>query len=1103
VISAKRALALALILLPATALPAPATAATPGPAWAISAIAASPTDFVPGDSSGDDVYAIQATNVGSVPTNGSEITITDVLPPGLSLDPHPTGLLFSSGLILPLFGQTETPLNFTSCSPGPPVSCNTAAIVPPGKRVMMIVPVDVAPGAPPSVTNQVSVSGGGAAGVSSSVQTTVSSQPAPFGIQGFESSLLGSDGAPEARAGSHPYQLRAAAEFNSVIRSRTAVPAENPRDITADLPAGLVLNPHATPTRCTESQLETRIDSQGDTECPNAATVGLAHTIVGLPGYATPEFTNPIYNMVPPPGAAAELAFNAGGTGIYVHLIGRLRSDGDYGLSSDTLDVPQFGNIIGTSVELWGDPSDPSHDARRGRCGTIVAPEACPVPATTTPLITMPSACSGPLGFSIHADSWQHHGTFVSRSAQTEDAAGNPVGVTGCDKLSYAPAIESTPSTDKAETGSGLDFNVDFPDNGLLKKEALAESTTTKAVVTLPEGVTINPSVGEGLGFCTPAQYKKESATSLEGEGCPDDSKVGTLHLSTPLLDESLDGAVYLAQQDNPETTEHGAENPFDTDIALYLVLRNSERGILVKKPLKVEPDPKTGQLVATLEEIPPLPFSHFNFHFKEGARAALVTPAACGKYTTVARFYPSSDPANPKTVTSDFEISKGVGGGPCPSGGVPPFHPEFAAGSVNNGAGSFSPFGMRLIRHDGEQDMTKFSAVLPPGVLGKLAGVSKCPDAAITAAKSKTGRQEKAAPSCPASSEIGHTLAGAGVGDSLTYVPGQLYLGGPYHGDPLSVVSITPALAGPFDAGTVVVRVALTLNPETAEVEVDGAASDPIPHILKGIVLKVRDLRVYVDRERFILNPTSCDPSSVKATLFGAYLNVFDPSDDVPVGLQTRFQAVDCARLGFKPKLALKLKGGTKRGAHPALRAEVTPRAGDANFAGAVVTLPHSAFLDQAHIRTICTRVQFAEFPGNGAKCPPGSVYGHVRATTPLLEEALEGPVYLRSSSHNLPDLVVALHGLVDVTLDSRIDSFKGGIRSSFAAIPDAPVSKFVLEMQGGKKGLIVNSTNLCASVNRAGAKLTGQNGRLDQIHPLVQNDCGKGGRKGKHKRH
>jgi hypothetical protein len=393
---------------------------------------------------------------------------------------------------------------------------------------------------------------------------------------------------------------------------------------------------------------------------------------------------------------------------------------------------------------------------------------------------------------------------------------------------------------------------------------------------------------------------------------------------------------------------------------------------------------------------------------------------------------------------------------------------------------------------------MTKFSSVLPPGELGSLAGVSKCPDSAIAIARSKLGVEELASPSCPANSLIGHTLAGAGVGAALTYVKGQVYLGGPYHGDPLSVISVTPAIAGPFDAGTVVVRLALTLNPKTAEVEVDGAASDPIPHILKGIVLKVRDLRVYVDRPNFTLNPTSCDPSSAKATLFGSYLNVFDPNDDVPVALQTRYQAANCLNLGFKPKLALNLKGGTKRGGHPGLAAIYRPRRGDANIEDLVVRLPSSAFLDQAHIRTICTRVQFA-----ADQCPKAARYGYITAYTPLLEEPLQGPVWLRSSDHKLPDLIFDLHGLVDVEVAVRIDSARGGIRANLEGAPDAPLSKVVLRMQGGDKGLIVNSRNLCSHASRANVAASGHNGKQRAFNPVMRPQCKGKGKAKRRQRH
>jgi hypothetical protein len=212
---------------------------------------------------------------------------------------------------------------------------------------------------------------------------------------------------------------------------------------------------------------------------------------------------------------------------------------------------------------------------------------------------------------------------------------------------------------------------------------------------------------------------------------------------------------------------------------------------------------------------------------------------------------------------------------------------------------------------------------------------------------------------------------------------------------------------------------------------------------------------------------------------------------------LSNHFQVGDCGALGFKPKLAFRLKGGTRRSDHPAFSATLTARKGDANISRAVVSLPHSEFLAQNHIKTICTRVQFA-----ANACPKGSIYGFAKAVTPLLDKPLEGSVYLRSSSHQLPDLVADLNGQIHVVLDGRIDSHNKGIRNSFELVPDAPVTKFTLSMQGGKKGLLENSRDLCKTTNRASVQLDAQNGKTADSRVVLQNDC-KPKRQGKHKHH
>jgi hypothetical protein len=933
---------------------------------------------------------------------------------------------------------------------------------------------------------------------------------AEFGPTRFDVTFTNEDGSPATQAGSHPFAVTTTFELAHTGEFFEAKPDGNLKDLITELVDGLAGDATAMPQCDIVDFLNLTHGIGSVPHCADATAVGAVGANVVTPPPSL-YIISSIFNLEPVPGTPVRLGFVVLGVPVIVGV--KVKPEADYNIVASSLNTPQEVPVYGGVLQLWGNPADPAHDHFRGKCLTggvegeglvfsggevdfgAGAVGNCTAGGERKPLLTLPGSCRGPQEIAYEMNSWWEPAKWVLGSVLTHDDAQPPnlQGFTGCGKLGFAPEVETVPTTDVAEAGTGLDFNVDFNDEGLTAPNGLAESTAEKAVVTLPEGVTINPSIGEGLGVCEPGDYDRETLDSAPGAGCPNSSKIGTLHLETPVVDESIEGSVYLAQQDDPGTTEPGAENPFDSLIALYLVLRNPNLGAMVKQPLKVEPDPQTGRLVATLEDVPQVPFSHFNFHFREGQRAALVTPSACGTYTTEAKFYPWSDPTNPRVINSSFEITKGKDGGPCPPGGVPPFAPDFEAGSINNNAGSFSPFNMRLIREDGEQDMTKFSAVLPPGVLGSLAGVSKCPDSAIAVARSKTGRQELVSPSCPASSQIGHTLAGAGVGSALTYVGGQIYLGGPYNGDPLSVISVTPAVAGPFDAGTVVVRLALTLNPKTAEVEVDGANSDPIPHILKGIVLKVRDLRVYVDRPNFTLNPTSCDESSARSVLFGSYLDVLSPLDDRPVDLATRYQAANCLNLGFKPKLALNLKGGTKRGGHPGLRAIYTPKKGDANVKGLVVRLPRSAFLDQGHIKTICTRVQFA-----AKACPKASQYGYIKAWTPLLETPLEGPVYLRSSNHKLPDLVFDLHGLVDIEVATRIDSKGGGIRATVENAPDAPLTKVDLRMQGAKKGLIINSRNLCGRKSKANVLFTGHNGKEFSSKPVMKADCG-GKRKGK----
>ncbi len=927
----------------------------------------------------------------------------------------------------------------------------------------------------------------------------------PPGPAGFDVAVNADGGAAaETRAGSHPYSIVTEVNFNQAgeFEARPGVPVSdgNARDVHLELPPGLIENPSAV-AKCSQKDFHTpRLSpfetSRSGESCPELSQIGTVEIRSSADGGSTRTFG--VFNLAPPPGFPAQVGASPFGTP--VAFTPRVRDlGGEFGLTLDLHNLSQRIDVYGLTLTIWGTPWELSHNGQRGECLNEAEPNfpfaKCPVlqgERNHLPFayLTLPASCGAPLAFSITANSWQQPGT-VGASALSRDSAGAPAGLGGCNELRFEPLTSGRPTNPRASSPSGFDFTLTPKEEALTNPDRRVPSQARKAVVTLPPGMTINPSLAAGLGSCSAAGYAAETATSPAGAGCPDTAKIGTFTVQSPLFEDTVSGAIYLAQPDDRATAGPGAENPFDSLLGLYLVAKNRDRGIVVKVAGQLSPDRATGRLTATFDDLPQLPYSNLKLHFREGQRAPLVTPSACGTFATEVELTPWNDPGARARSAPQFQIAKGIGAGEaCPAGGAPPFAPGAVGGTLNGNAGSYTPFLLRLTRGDSEQELTSYSATLPPGLTGKIAGIPYCPDAAIAAAKRRTGREEEQRPSCPAASEIGHTVSGYGASAVLAYAPGKLYLAGPYRGSDFSVVAVNAATVGPFDLGVIIVRSAIRVDRRTARVSIDSAGSDPIPHILEGIPIHLRDVRVYVDRPGVTLNPTSCAPFAVSSALTGAGTRFSDPSDDSAATVANPFQVSNCSALGFSPRFGLRLKGGTERGDFPSLRANVVPRRGDANIARAAVTLPRSLFLSQDHIDGVCSRRQFA-----AQACPPDSVYGQATAVTPLLAKPLKGPVYLRSSDNPLPDLVVALSGNgVAIDLVGRIDSFRGGIRTTFDVVPDAPVTRFALTLKGGRRGLLVNADDVCASPQRAIARLVGHADLGQVTRPRLRASCGQG---------
>ncbi|HXS32865.1 MAG TPA: fibronectin type III domain-containing protein [Solirubrobacterales bacterium] len=947
-------------------------------------------------------------------------------------------------------------------------------------------------------------SSGTTTGISASFKTTKGFGFLP-GTQGFTARASADGGAPATRSGEHPYQLgftiglSQGGEFED--QPGAVFSDGDVRDLSIEMPPGLIVNPNAL-DKCTLAQFHTPRASSFETSrsgegCPERSQVGTVEVKTSLDGGKARRFG--LFNLEPAPGVPAQLGASPFGAPIVLDVDLDANPDGSYVLSLQATGIPQSLDLHGLDFELWGTPWAASHNGERGNCLNEAEPNfpwaKCSVgePVTRPPAayVTLPAACSGPLFFTATASSWQQPAQ-VSAQALNRTSAGAQAEMS-CKSLVFTPKPLGQLNDTKASSPSGYSFRLTEDLANLINPDQFTHPPVRKAIVSLPPGVSVNPSVGAGLGVCSAAQYAAESAFSPQGANCPNTSKLGDFEVKTPLFDGRFEGAIYLAAP---------YDNPFNTLVSVYLVARLPERGLLIKLAGRVDPDPGTGNLLASFDGLPQLPYTDLDLTFRTGQRAFLVTPPACGPATSQIEMTPwalafspghsGAAPFAPAHAATSTQITTGIGGGPCPAG-TPPFNPAVVAGGVNSNVNSYTPYFIHITRQDTEQELTSYALTLPEGITGKLAGIPFCPEAAIAAARSKSGVAEERSPSCPAASEVGHVQTGYGVGDSLTYTNGKIYLAGPYNGQPLSVVVINPATVGPFDLGVVVIRSAFSVNEHTAQLQIDKSASDRIPHILGGIPLHLRDVRIYMDRYQFTHNPSSCAAGNLISNLSGAGADFASGADDSTATQTRHFQLLNCLTLGFKPKLGIRLRGPTRRGAYPQLRATFAARGqGDTNLKEIQVSLPHSEFLAQNHIKAICTRAQF-----KAERCPPASVYGSATAFTPLFDEPLKGNVYLRSSANKLPDLVASLRsGAIRIVVEGSIGPTKqGGISALFKNLPDQPVDRFVMVLNGGKRGLLTNSSNICASPPEATVKALGQTNLGASFTTVLRGQCkGKG---------
>ncbi len=1039
----------------------PAVASAPTPAWGIVA-SSQPTNFVTG---GKAQYLIEVTNVGSGPTDGSAVTVTDTLPNGLT----PTGCAEGSG--------------YNPCAiSGQTVTSTGTYVVEPGQLERVGIRVEVTLPAGETVFNKVSVSGGGASTVTMSEPTTIGSA-LPFGVASFSAPAIFPDGTPDTQAGGHPYSFTTNIFYNTTENEYTDSFADHSaisgevKDLHVTLPLGLIGNPQALP-ECTQDQFRELI-------CPPSSQVGVTHTDFSASKLCSAckpisALSTAVYNMVPPPGVPAQFAFSydVGNFHVRTRFDARVHSGGDYGVTVVASGISQLFPLLATPVTIWGVPADPSHNDQRCRegSGTAEGEVLCtgepgtdegPNPSTA-PLkafLTMPTACPGtPLRASVEADSWQEPGSFVPGGEAAQAA------VEGCGKLPFEPGLEARPTSTLADSPSGLNVDLHLPDPEGCKEEGggveceVAESELRDATVTLPTGMVVDPSSADGLEACSEAQVGYLAQKSMEvgyqqftpgPAECPNGAKVGTVEVFTPLVNHPLLGGVFVAAQD---------DNPFKSLLALYVAVYDPATGVVIKLAGKIGLDPVTGRLTTTFDENPQLPFNDFKLDFFGGSRAALTTPFTCGSYAASSVLTPWSAPEGKDAEPSSLPFGvTGPGGGACvDSEAQAPNAPGFEAGTASPVAGSYSPFVLKLKREDASQRFSGLNVTLPPGLIGKIAGIEQCPQGDIEAAQGRSregeGALELAHPSCPAGSEVGVVHVGTGSGAPL-YVAGHAYFAGSYEGAPFSLAIVTPALAGPFDFGSVVVRAALFINPTTAQVSVK---SDPFPKILDGVPLDIREVDVDMNRSQFTLNPTSCAAMAVTGEESSTAGSTAVLSDG--------FQAGGCATLPFKPGFTVSTSAKATRADGTSVTFKISYPASalgkEAWLSAAKFEFPKQL---PARLSTIQKSCPAATFYANPAACPGPSRIGTSVVHTQLLPVALEGPVYFVSNGNaKFPEAVIVLQGdgvTVDLHSETFINEKTGVTSATLPSVPGVPFEEASVTLPAGPYSEFTANANLCAT--------------------------------------
>jgi hypothetical protein len=877
---------------------------------------------------------------------------------------------------------------------------------------------------------------------------------ADFGVKTFEAGTCKSDtpectySAPEAQfftqAAGHPPLGITGFEVNT---APSGEPEGNIKDVRVDIPPGLAVNPDAT-EQCTKSQFESGV-------CPPGSQVGVDEITAFVGLVEVGPITLPMYNIVQPEGVPAEFGFELNIPlliNIHVYIVGGISGHqeaetgenskvptGDYHEYFTIKEIPSTVALVKSRLKFTGTAGN----------GTF---------------LTLPSACGTQTSY-LHADSYQSPGQFKEYQTVSGDPP-KPVSVSGCKEVPFKPEVAVHPAADQSESDRPDASTVEVKVPQSSSAATINSSTVKDARVSLPEGMTLNPAVANGLEACTDAQFGKGSANPVS---CPPGSKIGTVTIETPDLPaKSLVGSAYVGQPTsaNPESGD---------EYRIFIDAEAPRYGVAVRLEGHVSANATTGRLTTAVLENPQVPFSDFIVTL-DGPHTPLANPLTCGPATTNSSLTPYS--GNPAAEPfSAFVVDFDGKGALCPA--ALPFGLTQGATSSPATGGENTSFSFDLARGEGQQYLSKIATVLPAGLVGKIPSVTLC------------GEPQAEKGECTPASQIGTVAVTLGSGPTPLSLSGTAYLTTSYGGAPYGLSVVVPAeKIGPFNYGRIVTRAAISVDPHTARILV----TSQLPTIVGGAPLRLRTLSVDVNRPNFTINPTNCGALTTDTTLtstFGALQSLSSP-----------FQAAGCGALAFAPKLTASTNAKTSKANGAIFVVKVAYPAGpQANIKSVLVALPKQL---PSRISTLNKACPAATFEANPSACPPLSNVGTATVTTPVLPGKLTGPaVFVSHGGAAFPDLdlVLADRGSrrspiggdgVTVILVGNTNISKGITTSNYAAVPDVPVSSFEVRLPAGKDSVLGAVGSLCKKPLLMPTTITAQNGKLiKQSTKIAVGDC------------